>query len=108
VVFRDTDYFEKAADNHRIIWLVTNSQKNEMEPIILELNLGARMDDDMPHEGEEFGYILSGKVLLNIGGKSFELSKGDTFYYTADKIHFIENIGKEKAEIIWVTSPPNF
>jgi transcriptional regulator with XRE-family HTH domain len=108
VVFKDADYFEKDADNHRIIWLVTNSQKNEIEPIILELNAGARMDDDMPHEGEEFGYILSGTVVLNIGGKSYELSKGDTFYYTADKIHYIENVGKEKAEIIWVTSPPNF
>ncbi|HEY8390473.1 MAG TPA: XRE family transcriptional regulator [Clostridia bacterium] len=108
VVFTNADYFEKLAEDHRIIWLVTNSQKNEMEPIILELNPGAKMDEDMPHEGEEFGYILNGTVMLNIGGKSYELKKGDTFYYTADKIHYIENVGKTNAQIIWVSSPPNF
>lgn len=107
-VFTQTDYFEKTTENHRIIWLVTNSQKNEMEPILLELNAGAKMDEDMPHEGEEFGYVLKGQIALILGSKRYELNIGDAFYFTSDKIHRIENIGEEKAEIIWVSSPPNF
>lgn len=108
VVFTKDDYFEKVTDTQRLTWLVTNSQKNEMEPIRLTLEVGAKSDDDMPHEGEEFGYIISGTIRLTIGGNSYELNAGDTFYYAANKTHSVENVGRERAELIWVSAPPNF
>ena len=43
-----------------IRWLVPSAQKNRMEPILLELGPGGETDEDDPHEGEEFGYVLSG------------------------------------------------
>ena len=45
-----------------IKWLVPSAQKNRMEPILLELGPGGETDEDDPHEGEEFGYVLSGSV----------------------------------------------
>ena len=68
--FTEEDYFVKEEDNYKMTWLVPNSQKNEMEPILFELAPNAISDKDMPHEGEEFGYVLEGKVTVVYGNKS--------------------------------------
>ena len=33
-----------------------------------------------PHEGQEFGYVVQGKVKLVYGENEFVLKKGETFY----------------------------
>ncbi len=108
VVFTENDFFEKVADDHKITWLVPNSQKNEMEPIMLEIMPHSVLSQDMPHEGEEFGYVISGKIVLHIGKKEYRAQKGDAFYYESGKVHFIENKTKDKAVVLWVSSPPTF
>ena len=108
VVFGKEDYFQKVFDGYAVTWLVTNSQKNEMEPILAELEEGGTTGDDLPHEGEEFGFVLEGKICLTLGKQTYLCKKGDTFYYTADKVHSIKNAGKSKAKFLWVSSPPNF
>ena len=35
IVFTSDDFFEKDAEGHVITWLVPNSQRNEMEPILI-------------------------------------------------------------------------
>ena len=108
IVFTEEDYFEKDGIDQKMIWLVPNSQKNEMEPVIVTLNQGASTTYDMPHEGQEFGYVLEGEVILVVGNKSETIKKGETFYFTTDKTHYIKNIKTKTAKVIWVSSPPNF
>ena len=79
-----------------------------MEPILLTLQPGVSTTEDMPHEGEEFGYVLEGKATLNIGKKTYEICAGNSFYFTSKKKHFIKNDGKSVAKILWVSSPPTF
>ena len=107
-MFSPDDFFEKVTDTHTITWLVPNSQKNEMEPIKLELAPHAALDKDMPHEGEEFGFVMSGSVVLHIGKKEFVARKGDAFYYESNKVHYLENRTAETAVVLWVASPPTF
>lgn len=108
VVYKSNDYFVKEENDHKITWLVLNSQKNEMEPILLELNKGEKTMLDLPHEGQEFGYVIEGEIEVNLGVKKYVCLKGETFYFTTNKNHFIRNIGNKKAVVIWVSSPPNF
>lgn len=107
-VFTADDFFEKATDTHTVTWLVPNSQKNEMEPIMLRLAPGTAMDKDMPHEGEEFGFVLAGEIVLHIGKKEHIARAGDAFYYESDKVHYLENRTAEQATVLWVASPPTF
>ena len=69
IVFSSSDYFEKTdeACRNRTEWIITKAQKNIMEPIRLTLEPGGSTYPDNPHEGEEFGYILSGSVTIHIG-----------------------------------------
>lgn len=108
IVFTKDDFFVKDAGDHKITWLVPNSQKNEMEPIILELAPGRTLSKDMPHEGEEFGFVLEGQVILHIGKSAYLVKTGESFYFVSEKEHYIENKGKKLAKIVWVSSPPTF
>ena len=89
-------------------WLVPTSQKNALEPVIVTLSGGGATAKDLPHEGEEFGYILGGSVKLVVGNRTANLTKGMSFYFRRDRTHYIENRTDEVAEVLWVTCPPNF
>ena len=108
IVWGVDDYFVNVEDNEVMTWLVPNAQKNEMEPVLVELKPHAATTIDMPHEGQEFGYVLEGKIALNYGGKDHICKKGESFYFTTDKNHYIKNVGSSIAKVIWISSPPNF
>ena len=108
VVFSKEEFIEKDADGVLLNWLIPNAQKNMMEPILVELTEGAETALDIPHEGEEFGFVLDGKITIVLGNKHHLCKKGEAFYYTASKPHFIVNKGKSKARFLWISTPPNF
>lgn len=108
ITFTEEDYFVKKTDGYQITWLIPNSQKNEMEPILFELGPNETSDIDMPHEGQEFGFVLEGAIRIVFGNRQETCNKGESFYFTTDKNHYIKNITNKVAKIIWVTSPPNF
>ncbi len=45
------------------------------------------------HEGEEFDYILSGNLKVNIGGHTNILGPGDTVYYNSSEPHGMVAVG---------------
>lgn len=108
IVFKTDEYIEKIQDGVNIQWLVPSAQKNIMEPIVVTLEAGAKTEKDMPHEGEEFGIVIEGKIELILGKKSYKLNEKETFYFVANKPHYIKNSSNCPAKVIWVSSPPNF
>jgi len=77
-----------------------------MEPIIVNLEEKQKTTEDMPHDGEEFGYVLEGEIYIIYGNMKKRVKKGESFYYKTDKMHYIESIKKSK--VLWVSCPPNF
>lgn len=110
VVIKKNDIFIKQDRDlkHEIKWLVPNSQKNNMEPILMNLEVGGESGEDHPHNGEEFGYVLSGSVNINLGNQRYKAKKGESFYFMPSVTHGISNAGKNPASILWVSSPPSF
>ena len=108
IVFGKTDYFEKYDPElkNNIKWIIPNAQKNRMEPILLTLEAGGETYPDTPHEGEEFGYVLQGSISIHIGPKTYKAKKGESFYFTSDKKHYLTS--KNGALLLWVSSPPSF
>ena len=95
LVFGKKDFFVNEQDDYIIHYIVPNAQKNEMEPILIELENGKRSMKMEPHGGEEFGYVLEGK-------------KGETFYLKGTRAHYLENQWERKARVIWISTPPLF
>lgn len=110
IVFRSEDYFEKtdAELHNKVEWIIPNAQKNMMEPIRVTIEPGGSTYPDQPHEGEEFGYVLSGAVTIVIGNRSLKAKKGESFYFTPISEHYIKANGKSGAVFLWISTPPNF
>lgn len=110
IVFGKEDIFdaEDPEQGTHISWLIPNAQKNDMEPILLELRPGAQTALDEPHAGEEFGYVLSGAAVIRIGEKRHKARKGESFCFHPSVPHAIENPYKQPLRILWVSTPPSF
>lgn len=108
IVFSASDFFENEQDQYRVSYIVPNAQKNAMEPILLELPGGGSSQKLAPFEGEEFGFVVSGKIMLHYGESQFTVKKGQTFYFKCDRPHFLSNEWDGTAKVLWVSTPPSF
>lgn len=110
VVFGDEDVFVKEDDEvgHSIHWLIPNAQKNSLEPILVTLQPEGKTWEQDPHEGEEFGYVLSGSLTLHLGGASYKVRKGSSFCFKPNAVHYVSNESKREAKLLWVSTPPSF
>ena len=108
IIFRASDFFVDERESCTISWIVPNTQKNEMEPILLTLPEGGESFELAPHSGEEFGYVVDGTVVLVCDGKRAVLRKGETFYLHGKTFHTLKNENKTTAHVLWVSTPPLF
>ena len=107
-VFREPDFFIDERESCTVHWIVPNTQKNRMEPILLSLPKGGESFEVAPHSGEEFGCVIGGTVVLTCDGKRSVLKKGETFYLHGRTFHALSNEGKMPAQVLWVSTPPLF
>jgi transcriptional regulator with XRE-family HTH domain len=88
--------------------LVPGAQNREMDPVLVTLASGEEMDEQPFHEGEEFGFVLLGKIQLKLDEKIYTVKKDECFYFSSDRKHSVKNIGKGPARVLWVVTPPTF
>lgn len=60
------------------------------------------------HEGEECGYVLSGKLKVTVAGQSRILHAGDAYYFKSDNPHSFRNDSDEPCELVTACTPPTF
>ena len=111
IVFSEDDIYVKVDPEGLkgcIKWLVPSAQKNVMEPILVELGPGGATEEESPHEGEEFGYVLSGALKIAIGERVVRAKKDESFYFLPTGPHSIKNAGKTTARFLWISTPPSF
>ena len=108
IVFSKEYFFEDDKEDYSVTWIVPNTQKNEMEPILLTLPAGGESFEMAPHSGEEFGFVLEGSVILDVGGKRTPVKKDETFYLSGKEFHRLINENKKTAKVLWISTPPLF
>ncbi|MGL5541009.1 MAG: helix-turn-helix domain-containing protein [Erysipelotrichaceae bacterium] len=107
-VFTEDDFFVDQREESTVHWIVPNAQKNQMEPIIVDIPpMGESMEQE-PHDGEEFGYILAGKIVIAFEDRELVVKKGETFYLRGGKAHKLLNRTNKQAKVLWVCTPPLF
>ena len=69
---------------------------------------GAHAESRITHgDSQEFLYVVSGQVTLELGKEVFLLGAGDSIEYQSSVPHRYLNKDDELVELIWVASPPN-
>ncbi len=69
---------------------------------------GGGSDGTVRHAGEEVGYVLEGKIELNVDGKRYVLEAGDSFCFRSEHAHGYRNLGRSRARILFINTPPTF
>ena len=109
MVYREKDRVPIEKERiQRFELLVPGATNRRLEPVLLTLKQGQATAKEKPHEGEEFGFVLQGRVSLRFGKEITKLKKGECFYLWAEKEHWLENTSSRNAVILWITSPPYF
>jgi len=76
-----------------------------MEPSLIILKVGGETEKQpRSDDGEEFGFVLKGKVELLRGMEEFIMEKGDSIYFKGVKSHKIVNIDSSEAKLLWIVS----
>lgn len=106
IVFAPEDFFVAAnKDLHtEKRWVVPTYRKNLLEPLLVDFEINGQTEEEDPHGGEEFGFVLAGTVNIHIGNKKYKARKGDSFYFRPVMSHYISNVGKQKASVLWVST----
>jgi mannose-6-phosphate isomerase-like protein (cupin superfamily) len=68
--------------------------------------IGSRTLLHKHNKSEELYHIHAGNGLITLGGKEFEVTKGDTIYIPSGVPHQIQNTGKRALRILCCCSPP--
>jgi quercetin dioxygenase-like cupin family protein len=58
------------------------------------------------HEGEEFVYVLSGKIEVIVGEHVNKLKTGESLHFNSGIRHSMRNVGKEQTELLVVIYGP--
>lgn len=108
IIFTAEEQYEKVFEGYKQTWLVPTSQEHVMEPIFVEIEPNSETFNDYPHNGEEFGYVIEGEIVVVYGNLKRVCKAGESFYITTNSKHYIENKSKQVAKLVWVSCPPNF
>lgn len=79
-----------------------------MEPHLFRIAPDAGSGESYTHVGEEFLYILKGKLEILLRGETYHLKRGDSFYFESTVPHKWSNPGRSETLVLWVNTPPTF
>lgn len=87
--------------------LASDKSGRHMEPFMVEIHPAALSDyKTSTHEGEEFIFVLEGKVSVTYGKENYVLDKGDSIYYDSIVEHHVHCATDEPAKILAVVYTP--
>jgi len=83
--------------------LAKNKRDRHMEPFVVEVHPSVPEECTLSfHEGEEFLYVLAGRIEVLHGGQRYELAPGDSIYYDSATPHQVQAVGDTDARIVAV------
>jgi mannose-6-phosphate isomerase-like protein (cupin superfamily) len=79
-----------------------NFHRKKAEPFIVEASADT---ENKPislntHTGQEFNYVLEGRLLISINGREIELNPGDCIYYDSSEPHGMKALGGKAARFL--------
>lgn len=94
---------------------LSNGRFFNVQPLRVKVSPSRRGNEHYHHDGEEWIYVLSGKLTLSLAGKTYDLEPGDAAHFESRLPHRLIARGGHDAEILVVAAPvwsppvnPNF
>jgi transcriptional regulator with XRE-family HTH domain len=105
VVVRGADAVEKSINGLKYVTLSNAERFYNLQPIKVTVPVSRTGDEHYQHDGEEWIYVLSGRLTLSLAGKTYDLKPGDAAHFDSRLPHRLIARGKKDAEVLLVASP---
>ena len=81
----------------------------QMEPQLFVLAPGASSEGAYAHDGEEFMFVLRGRLSVWLGDdEHYRLAPGDALYFPSTLPHRWRNEHRGETRLLWINTPPTF
>ena len=99
--------YTKRTDNYAYTPLTPNAENKHLKAfkIVVEAGKG-HAGVGFQHEGEEFVYVLKGRVEVKVGDNVNRLKQNDSLHFNSGVKHDLVNTGKTDAELVVVVYAP--
>lgn len=108
VKLKDQHGFKMENSTSEFIRLSGDFPNRTMETIMVIIEPETVHGNAMTHLGEDFIYVISGAVIVTLGGEDYLVEAGDTMHYPSNIPHQWRNPLKQKTKLLSTTSSPIF
>lgn len=99
--------YTKRTDNYAYTPLTPNAENKHLKAFKIVVEAGKVHDGvGFQHEGEEFVYVIKGKVEVKVGDNVNKLKAGDSLHFNSGIKHDLVNTGKIDAQLVVVVYAP--
>ena len=99
--------YRKRTEGYSYQTLTTESQRKHLKAF--KVLVDPKSDQDVggyQHMGEEFIYVLKGRIEVLVGENKNVLSTGDSLHFNSSVIHKLRNVGTKVADLLVVLYTP--
>lgn len=108
LVTYDQKSFVEKNESGASLFLLSNHENGKlMDTFFVEFEKNATSDGIMKnHPGQEFIFVLDGKIEFTLDDDKYILEKNDSFYFNSARQHHARNQKNGISRIIWIVTPP--
>ncbi|MGO4581506.1 helix-turn-helix domain-containing protein [Cupriavidus sp. 2TAF22] len=92
------------ASGYRYEAIASERKIKAMEPFVMHPPREFPDETTFSHRGEEFLFVLKGRVEVQLAQELITLAAGDALYFDADVPHRIRSVGKGQTEVLMTTT----
>lgn len=90
-----------SSDGKRIIENLCLDDSRKMQVFAGTIQPGSGSDGFSQHEGEEFAFVLEGRLDYVVDGEQVTLESGDMIYYSSRLPHSYRNNSNAPVRVLW-------
>lgn len=105
VLVRASAAVEKNLNGLKYVALSNAGRFFNLQPLRIRVSPTRRGQEHYHHDGEEWIYVLSGKLTLSLAGKTYDLAPGDAAHFDSRLPHRLIAPGPKDAKVLVVASP---
>ena len=99
--------YTKRTENYAYTTLTPGAENKHLKAFRVTVDpMGEHKGVGYLHQGEEFVYVLSGKIEVTVGEHVNKLKTGDSLHFNSGIRHKMRNTGKKETELLVVVYGP--
>jgi transcriptional regulator with XRE-family HTH domain len=85
---------------------LVSSTRSTLQATLYRTPAGQGRSEGFSHPGEEFVYVIKGRVRYFVGGADYDLGPGDSIWHRSSEPHGWKSLGPAPALTLHVNTPP--